>query len=107
MAQADDECEPIVTPPGPLVRDVTSTPAEFDASMRLAGAELVAGALPRYTIVEGDVRLEVEVVEGPERRFGRIGLATLIVTYRFTAGRAAAQRALLARLDRAMHRGGG
>jgi hypothetical protein len=105
LARADDECEPTVTPP--LVRDVTSTPAEFDASLRLAGAERLDGALPRYTVTEGDVRLEVEVVAGPERRLGRIRLATLIVTYRFTAGRPAARRALLARLDRAMHRGGG
>jgi hypothetical protein len=36
-----------------------------------------------------------------------VRLPTLIVTYRFTAGSRAAQEALLTRLDRAMHRGGG
>jgi hypothetical protein len=107
LAPADDESEPTVAPPCVLVRDVTATPAEFDASLRQAGGGHVDGALPLYTIADGDVRLEVEVAAGPERRLGRIRLATLIVTYRFTAGRPAAQRALLARLDRAMHRGGG
>lgn len=107
MARADEECEPTVMPSLALVRDVTATPAEFDASLRQAGAERVDGALPLYRIADGDVRLEVEFAAGPERRIGLVRLATLIVTYRFTAGSPASQRALLARLDRAMHRGGG
>jgi len=107
LATADEECEPTGTAPRVLVRDVTSTPAEFDASLRQAGAERVDGAPPLYSIADGDVRLEVEIAAGPERRIGLVRLATLIVTYRFIAGSPAAQRALLARLDRAMHRGGG
>jgi len=96
-----------VTPPGTVVRDVSATPKEFDASLRQAGAERIDGTSPLYRIADGDVRLEIEIAIGPERRIGLIRLPTLIVTYRFTAGSPGSQEALLARLDRAMHRGGG
>lgn len=90
-----------------LVRDVTSTPAEFDASLRQAAGGRISGEAPTYHIVDGEVRLEVCVAPGPERRIALVRLPTLIVTYRFTAGSREAQRILLERLDRAMHRGGG
>jgi hypothetical protein len=90
-----------------LTRDVTSTLAEFDASLRQAAGVGLGGAAPRYRIVDGEVRLDVEVMPGPERRIALICLPTLHVTYRFTGGSREAQDALLARLDRAMHRGGG
>lgn len=90
-----------------LVRDVSSTAAEFDASLRqAAGSRLVAGA-PHYRIADGRVTLDVEVAPGPERRIALVRLPTLIVTYRFTGGTPAERDALLTRLDRAMHRGGG
>lgn len=96
-----------MTLPGTVVRDVSATPAEFDASLRQAGAERIDGASPLYRIADGDVRLDIEIAVGPERRIGLIRLPTLIVTYRLLAGSPASQQALLARLDRAMHRGGG
>ena len=96
-----------MTQPGTVVRDVSATPKEFDASLRQAGAERIDGASPLYRIADGDVRLEIEIAIGPGRRIGLIRLPTLIVTYRFIAGSPASQKALLARLDRAMHRGGG
>jgi hypothetical protein len=90
-----------------LTRDVTSTLAEFDASLRQAAGGSLECGTRTYHIVDGEVRLEVEVVPGPERRIALIRLPTLRVTYRFSGGSRAAQDALLARLDRAMHRGGG
>ncbi|MGB3428714.1 MAG: hypothetical protein WBA53_11150 [Burkholderiaceae bacterium] len=90
-----------------FVRDVTSTPAEFDASLRQAAAGGLEGGFPSYRVAAGEVRLQIDVVPGAERRIALMRLPTLIVTYRFTAGSRAAQEALLARLDRAMHRGGG
>ena len=90
-----------------FVRDVTSTPAEFDASLRQAAAGCLEGRFPSYQVVGGEVRLQIDVVPGAERRIALVRLPTLIVTYRFTAGSRAAQEALLTRLDRAMHRGGG
>lgn len=87
-------------------RDISSTVAEFDASLR-AAAGSVEGSAPRYRVADGAVVLEIDVATGPERRIALIRLPTLRVTYRFVAGAAQAQRDLLARLDRAMHRGGG
>ena len=99
--------KPAATSFGEFVRDVTSTPAEFDASLRQAAAGCLEGGLPSYRIADGEVRLQIDVVPGAERRIALVRLPTLIVTYRFTAGSRAAQEALLTRLDRAMHRGGG
>jgi len=90
-----------------IERDVTSTVAEFDAALRYAAAGCIDGAAPSYRVADGDVRLEIDVLSGPERRIALLRLPTLRVTYRFTAGSREAQRVLLERLDRAMHRGGG
>jgi hypothetical protein len=49
----------------------------------------------------------VEAGAGPERRIAAIRLPTLRVADRFIGGSDADRHALLARLDRAMHRGGG
>ena len=90
-----------------IERDITSTVAEFDASLRAAAAGRIEGRASHYRIGWDDVMLEIDVVPGPERRIALLRLPTLRVTYRFVGGSEAAQRALLARLDRAMHRGGG
>ncbi len=96
-----------ISAPVELVRDVTGTLEEFDASLRQAAVGRLEGEAPSYTIADGDVRLQIDVVRGPERRIALLRLPTLRVTFRFGAGSAAAREALLARLDRAMHRGGG
>jgi hypothetical protein len=98
---------PPATSFGEFVRDVTSTAAEFDASLRQAAVGRLEGGFPSYRIAAGEVRLQIDAVPGAERRIALVRLPTLIVTYRFTAGSRAAQEALLTRLDRAMHRGGG
>ena len=90
-----------------LTRDVTSTLAEFDASLRQAAGGRVEGAAPTYRVADGDVCLDIDVEPGPERRIALIRLQTLRVTFRFNGGTRAEQDALLASLDRAMHRGGG
>ena len=90
-----------------IERDITSTVAEFDAALRAAAAGHIEGNAPRYRVDLDDVSLEIEVVPGPERRIALLRLPTLRLTYRFIRGSETAQRALLARLDRAMHRGGG
>jgi hypothetical protein len=90
-----------------IERDVTSTVAEFDAALRSAAAGCIHGEAPHYRIDAGTVRLEIDALVGPERRIALLRLPTLRVTYRFLSGSGEEQRALLARLDRAMHRGGG
>ncbi len=96
-----------VTSPSVFTRDVTSTLAEFDASLRTAAAGLISGGAPHYRIETGAVGLDIDVEGGPERRIALLRLPTLRVTYRFLSGSREAQQALLQRLDRAMHRGGG
>jgi len=90
-----------------IERDVTSTIAEFDASLRKAAAGCIDGVAPHYRIDTGAVRVEIDALVGPERRIALLRLPTLLVTFRFLSGSSEAQRALLAQLDRAMHRGGG
>ncbi|MGE5339330.1 MAG: hypothetical protein ACM3PU_15990 [Gemmatimonadota bacterium] len=96
-----------MTSPSVITRDVTSTLAEFDASLRTAAAGFISGAAPHYLVDTGVVRLEIDVETGPERRIALLRLPTLRVTYRFQSGSREAQQSLLQRLDRAMHRGGG
>lgn len=107
MARSEGVFKPPAAAFGEFVRDVTSTPAEFDASLRQAAAGCLEGSFPSYRIADGEVRLQIDVVPGAERRIALVRLPTLIVTYRFTGGSRAAQESLLTRLDRAMHRGGG
>lgn len=107
MPTSIPERAPPVTASLVLTREVTSTLTEFDASLRQAAAGRIEYSAPAYRIAEGEVELEVDVQPGPERRIALIRLPTLRVTYRFVRGSRAAQDALLARLDRAMHRGGG
>jgi hypothetical protein len=107
LATSDGAYGPPAAAPGALVRDVTSTLKEFDASLRQAAAGCIEGQAPTYLIKDGEVRLQIDIVPGAERRIALVRLPTLIVTYRFIAGSRGAQEALLARLDRAMHRGGG
>ena len=86
MARSDGVYKPAATSIGEFVRDVTSTPAEFDASLRQAAAGCLEGGLPSYRIADGEVRLQIDVAPGAERRIALVRLPTLIVTYRFTAG---------------------
>ncbi len=98
---------PEAAPPFVIARDVTGTIAEFDSALRSAAAGCIVGAAPHYRIDTGAVQLEIEALVGPERRIALLRLPTLLVTYRFLSGSRAQQQALLQRLDRAMHRGGG
>ena len=98
---------PEATSPFVIARDVTGTVAEFDAALRSAAAGCIAGAAPHYRIDTGAVQLEIEALVGPDRRIALLRLPTLLVTYRFLSGTRGQQQALLERLDRAMHRGGG
>lgn len=107
LGGSDEVYKPAVASFDVLVRDVTSTLQEFDASLRQAAPGAVHGESPTYLVSDGEVRLRIEIVPGAERRIGPVRLPTLIVTYRFMQGTASSQQALLARLDRAMHRGGG
>lgn len=91
-----------------FTREVTATPAQFERDLRQAwdgGVEFApTGAL---RIRHGMLVLDITVRAGAMRKLGLFELPVLHADYRFTGGDEAARRDLLARLDRAMQRGGG
>ena len=88
-------------------REVGATPAEFRRGLFLAHANVVEEADGRLHLSEGAVRLSIGLVPWPSRHIGLLELPVLRLSYHFAAGEPSACRALLARLDLAMQRGGG
>lgn len=95
-------------PPGITLRREISVPAaEYRRALGLAfpaGVEEDGGVLRAG---DGTSRVELRLEEGPPRVIANIRLPTLFVELRFSGGTEADQQALLACMDRAMHRGGG
>lgn len=92
-----------------LHREMTAHPAEYRRELGLAfpdGMTLAAdGAGAR--VVVGDVTLDVSWQVGAPCTIGLLHLPSLRVSLRFSGADCAAHRAVLARMDLAMHRGGG
>ena len=84
-----------------------ATPAEFSRGLRLAHPGFEEAGVDAFRLEEGGVRLRIRLARGPSRRLGRFDLPVLRVSYDFEAGKSEDCRALLARLDLAMQRGGG
>ena len=91
-----------------FVREIGATAAEFERGLRLAVPGGVDAPAPgRLRVAQDGVTLELTLTALPERRIGLFRLPVLHAHLRFTAGAAADRAALLARIDRAMQRGGG
>ena len=91
-----------------IEREVGATRAEFLRALALAHPEGVeTSGSDRYRIVSGDVVLEISLSEAPPRRIALMVIPVLKVVYEFLQGSSADCEALLAKLDRAMQRGGG
>lgn len=89
-------------------RRLSSTARAFERELRLAWPAATGSAANGGLRVEdGGVTLAIELEAAGVRRLGLFELPQLIARYRFSGGDAAARRALLARLDRAMQKGGG
>ncbi len=89
-------------------RELTATPAAFERDLRAAwpgGIETPEAG--RFRLHDGALTLEIEIKAAGERRLGLLALPRLVVRYRFYGGEAAVLRQWLAKLDRAMHKGGG
>lgn len=95
--------------PESFERLVSATAAGFERDLRMAWPALEGGAAQgRFRLQEGELVLEIEVEAAGVRRLGQLELPQLHVRYRFAApGAEPARRALLARLDGAMRKGGG
>jgi len=95
-------------PDEPLIhRNVSAAPAEFRRGLRLAFPGQVEETGLTCRIETPSATMEICLVEGAPRTIAQLRLPTLHVSIRFTAGIAEAQQEMLARMDRAMHRGGG
>ncbi len=94
-------------PTSTLQREVSAAPEEFRRGLRLAFPGRVTEKGNIFNVDSGSAAMEVSLVEGPSRTIAKLRLPTLLVSIRFTAGSTAAQQEMLARMDRAMHRGGG
>lgn len=91
-----------------LQRCVSSTALAFERELRLAWPQVQGSAAAgSFRLADAEVRLCIDLMQMPPRRLGRLEFPQLDVRYRFRGGSAGARRALLARLDRAMHKGGG
>jgi hypothetical protein len=91
----------------PLRRQVTASPGEFRRGLHLAFPGRVTEQVEVFRI-DGDAAvMEISFKVGPPRIIALLNLPTLDVSIRFISGSPEAQQALLAHMDRAMHRGGG
>ena len=91
-----------------FAREVGASAEEFARSIHAAHPGAVDTIAPNtYRLVDGDVVLEVTAQPLPLRKLGQFALPVLDVRFRFVSGDDAGRAALIARLDRAMQRGGG
>ena len=90
-----------------LHRDVTATLSEFVRALAAAFPDTLEQEGKRYRVHDASAAMELQISPGPDRNIASLSLPTLSVVIRFTAGDAAACAALLAHLDRYLHRGGG
>lgn len=89
-------------------REVGATEAEFARSLQQAlpgGVEVLGGG--QFRVRDGEVCLHIAIMPGAVRRIGLFALPVLAAQYRFESGAQPDRAALIARLDRAMQRGGG
>ena len=94
-------------PTSTLQREVSAAPDEFRRGLLLAFPGNVTGQGNILNIASGNAAMEISFVTGPPRSIANLRLPTLFVSIRFTTGSEDEQKALLAQMDRAMHRGGG
>lgn len=88
-------------------RDVTATLDDFQRALRAAFPGSLEEHGNRFVARGAVAAIEVEFSPGPDRVIASLRLSTLVVVIRFIAGETDACAALLAHLDRYLHRGGG
>lgn len=90
-----------------LVRDMATTEPEFRHGLDCAFPQGVVERDGVFQIAHEGAAMEIALAPLPPRVIALLRLPRLEVSIRFTAGTAEQQRAMLARMDRAMQRGGG
>ena len=90
-----------------LEREMAASRAEFLHGLRLAFPDGVEESGGLLLANDGAAAMEIELTPLPDRHIALVRLPNMKVRIRFTAGTPERQQALLARMDRAMQRGGG
>lgn len=90
-----------------LRRDMSASVDEFVRGLRAAFPHSLEGNGQLFRVSAGGATMQIQFSVGPTRRIALLALPTLAVTIRFPHGDDAACAALLAHLDRYLHRGGG
>jgi hypothetical protein len=88
-------------------REMSTTLAEFARCVDSAFPGEVSGGPATFHVDTRAAAMTIALTPGRPRQLGAIELPTLSVRIRFTRGRAEDQAAMLAHMDRMMHRGGG
>lgn len=90
-----------------LEREMSASRAEFLHGLRLAFPQGVEEAGALLKVGDGDTAMAIEIAPLPDLAIALLRLPRIRVAIRFTAGTPERQRAMLARMDRALQRGGG
>jgi hypothetical protein len=90
-----------------LEREISAYPEEFRRGLDLAFPGLVQAAGKGLRIDDGLAVMDIVLTPGTPRVIAAITLPSLHVTIQFVGGTPTQQAAMLARMDLAMHRGGG
>ena len=90
-----------------LVRDMAMTEREFRGGLVFAFPEGVCEEAGLFRIEYRGAAMEIRIAPLPPRVIALLRLPRLDVRIRFTAGTPEQRAAMLARMDRAMQRGGG
>lgn len=99
-----------MTPASPftsITREVTATREEFLRGLHAAFPLGLRSGPGGFCAEYARVTVRIDLTEGAPRRLGALSLPTLHVTIEMKGGAPEAHADLLARMDRAMHRGGG
>lgn len=90
-----------------LVRDMATTEREFRHGLDFAFPQGVTARDGILHVWYAGAAMEITLAPLPPRVIALLRLPRLEVRVRFTAGTAVQQQAMLARMDRALQRGGG
>lgn len=90
-----------------LEREMAATEQEFRRVLALAFPQWVSESSGKLLVSRDGAAMEIALAPMPPRVIALLRLPRLDVRIRFVAGSAAQRMALLARMDRAMQRGGG
>jgi len=90
-----------------LVRDMATTEREFRSGLAFAFPEGVTERGGTFHVAYAGAAMEITLAPLPPRVIALLRLPRLEVRIRFAAGTTEQQQAMLARMDRAMQRGGG